>query len=435
MWKREYKVFYIIIIALVIVIFLGLLSWKLYAFNIETKLDKVETDWKMLVAAMSAQAMDNCGCYYPADTFEHRQTETNLPLTFECSYSYTTMRQFEDRKLGNQGRWSNGWHPLTTPFAYLKAIPEDPFNQGKYYGYTTWLLYGPDRTLYYPDAILYSPGPDRRENIPLIKLRTIIDNHFKVYGFPTQMFSDADFKFLSETITPILYDPTNGINSSGDLIWVLNGMPPTLYGWRRDQDPRWKIATISADTEALTRHSFDTTVKINSARENIRVPKSLYTIARAVGAFSEEHPSELIDGNLDGVRNSFGRTYYFFFIHPRLLTEEEKAAFDVWKKTSPDWWKAIDSFSPLDLNYEIRRPYPLNSQVLYPFMPLFGKSQILLAAVEWGQGKKDQALRRVRDLRNLLNNIYFPTSEERIRKELNRLAIELEYKILGLNPP
>jgi hypothetical protein len=431
MWKHEIRFIYTMIIACVIgSVLIYIAVWDINNRSTRTKLDKVESDWKMLVSAMDAQAMDWCGIWFPADTLDRRKTDPNFPLTFECSYVYTTTRQAEEQKQGINGLWRYGWNPLTTPVAYCKAIPEDPFNPGNYYGYTTWIKQSCiDNTGHLcPYAILYSRGPDQITNIPLIKLRTIIDDHFKLFGYPNQLAA-KDFRFLSKTITPILYDPTNGTYSSGDLIWFIEIDNP--YGWRRDKDLKWHITAFSPDTEALLRYSYDTAVKLNPEKDDISIPISFYNLVKSIGIFSNDHPLVLIDGSLDGVRNHLGRNYASFFVHPRQLTEQEKAELDTWKISAPEWWNAMDKFTPINTN----NSGSLHSQIIYPLMPLFGKSQLLLAADEWGQNKKDQALQRVRDLQYLVNHMYFPTSEERIQKELNRLAIELEYKILGIDQP
>jgi hypothetical protein len=96
-------------------------------------------------------------------------------------------------------------HSLTTPIAYLRAFPMDPFAD------TAGATYG-----YYQENpggwIVWSVGPDRDENAPggpgdigpLVE--TLYTPRARIsYGSPSQ------------AILPFLYDPTNGILSNGDI--------------------------------------------------------------------------------------------------------------------------------------------------------------------------------------------------------------------------
>jgi hypothetical protein len=87
---------------------------------------------------------------------------------------------------------------LTTPVAYINGLLYDPFNVN----YTATYYYGSNSDLLTPDDdatswcyVIVSPGPDR-----ILNCRNIGD-------FPdgTKLYT---------------YDPTNGIESDGDIYWL-----------------------------------------------------------------------------------------------------------------------------------------------------------------------------------------------------------------------
>jgi len=89
--------------------------------------------------------------------------------------------------------------PLTTPVAYIATIPEDPFRKNsKLYQSTTnnydYSSYGPEKCQ--TDWLLHGLGPDTDEDIAV-----------GGYGPKT-----------SDLFKKLLYNPSNGIISSGDVI-------------------------------------------------------------------------------------------------------------------------------------------------------------------------------------------------------------------------
>lgn len=102
---------------------------------------------------------------------------------------------------------------LTSPVAYLRILPEDPFahTRGMHLGY------------YAPESgngwMLFSVGPDRDENGPGgpgdigPRVETLYDPHEKMPGVWQ----------LTVPLLNMTYDPSNGTFSHGDL-WQVEGM-------------------------------------------------------------------------------------------------------------------------------------------------------------------------------------------------------------------
>lgn len=92
-------------------------------------------------------------------------------------------------------------HTLTTPVAYLRAFPPDPFadSRGATFGYLGIGM----------GWILWSPGPDRDENDP---------------GGPADIGARVERIYSpgrgqpSPALVALMYDPTNGVLSDGDII-------------------------------------------------------------------------------------------------------------------------------------------------------------------------------------------------------------------------
>lgn len=433
MRKHEYRSLYTILLSTAIIVFISI---NLSGSTIDTtksELDQVESDWNKLNNAFIAVGIDNCGYWFPPDTDDRRKIEPNLPLTFEYSLGYVNAKYNEEKDKKDFGPWRI-WDPLTTPVAYCESIPKDPFNPGNYYGYTTWLMKFPKSNIYHCVAVLYSPGPDRISNLPLPKLRKLGDDYFNLFSDKDSyasgaILSDQDLRFFHNTITPYLYDPTNGIKSSGDLLWLIDGNY-TPYGWRRDHSWKWQYFTVSTNEETKSVNvPLSTSAHIpHPEKKYIPMPKSFYNQMKSIGIFSQTQPPELIDHNLDAVRNKLGKDYHSFYLHPHLLTAEELAVFGKWKQSNPKWWQAIDQFAPFNDNQE---GINLPAQEVYTLLPLYGKCQLLLAAEEWNRIQYIKARDRIADLRSFLAYIYFSDREERIRVELTRLANEFEEVIIN----
>jgi hypothetical protein len=145
-------------------------------------LDRVERDWNDLRMACMNYGLDRCGVYYPPDTAERRKEEPGFPLTFEFDGDFITRRP-----TGKKQEPVSFWFPLTTPIAFVREIPLDPFHPGHRYGYTCWNLHDSYPVL----AFFYSPGPDRKTDLPLSELRERIERYFqgrpRLIWFPSRI--------------------------------------------------------------------------------------------------------------------------------------------------------------------------------------------------------------------------------------------------------
>ena len=126
------------------------------------RLDQVEKDFKLLEIGVASYGIDRCGYYYPPDTSLHRKRNPKLPLTFETDPAFIEML----RKEPGCPFGGTYWDPLTTPVAYVKLIPGDPFRNNAPYGFASWTLHDNSCVV----GILYSPGPDGKEDVTLITL-------------------------------------------------------------------------------------------------------------------------------------------------------------------------------------------------------------------------------------------------------------------------
>jgi len=149
-----------------------------------------------------------------------------------------------------------GWQQLTTPVAYVTSLPTDPFGDSKYQDLTTWVgpaLYelgtgvpgvGPSGT---PDSPregfpsstweMNSSGPDKRENTSGPghnpgAIWTWADA--TANGYPWVHIPPDDPRAVAELLS-LLYDPTNGTISRGEIFRAGGTKPPGemfnyLYG-------------------------------------------------------------------------------------------------------------------------------------------------------------------------------------------------------------
>ncbi len=101
---------------------------------------------------------------------------------------------------------------LTTPVAYMTSIPFDPFRGGgKDCGYG----YGSNGQSYY---ILSSYGPDAADG-----LSGVSDGELDERDYTGAVFSDTRNHALRDTnflMNELVYDPSNGISSDGDIITI-----------------------------------------------------------------------------------------------------------------------------------------------------------------------------------------------------------------------
>jgi hypothetical protein len=404
----------------------------------ERRLGRVRADFDMLAKAINGYGIDRCGGYMPPDTSERRKTDPATPLTFELQVGY-----MEKKPVGTDHKPREFWCPLTSPVAYAATIPRDPFSDGPY-GYTCWNFHDG----YMPVGVVHSPGPDGRADWPPETIRADFERLFRVsrgQQFGGGLPSEA--AVIRRMVQAHLYDPTNGTRGGGDLVavissygmtgWITRPSPPD--GSRLDDseipatfaDPATSDSVapgwIPGDPMPPAQHA-----EAYIAREReVRLPVALLNFIgeadlRASGSMS------LDLARLDPQRARLGRDFAGFFEHPRLLDRAEELSLAGWQATQPLWWQPMERManSP-QLNFN----YSLSAAHLYNLMPLYGKSQLLLAAYDATLGSRERARERVRHLQGTLESLRKENPnpadpyQRRVHDELGRLCAELDTKI------
>lgn len=427
----------IIPVGFLVLIPLFLFALSGLGFFVNKKLKRVEEDWDMLLKAFNSYGLDRCGMYFPPDTVERRKEDRNFPLTFELSPEF-----IKSRPVNYDNKPVEHWIPLTTPVAYAAKIPKDPFRPDHFYGYSCWNWH--DHL--YPMAFFHSPGPDEEDDISPLKLRKEINTYLRSRGTYHNLFPE-EYGIFKSMIIPYLYDPTNGAGSSGDLIWLLD-YTCQVYGWRKQDVKQWMDAPLpelplyTSGENSGIQGDWDvgdtlppprSMVESSHRKKTITVPDTLYSVMRFTN-YLKSIPDigyRLDLEALSGVQNQFGRYFSVFFETPRPLSSEEMKRLKSWQESQSAWWRHMDLFM-------INKSTSYNSlpaHEVYVFLPLFGKSQILLAACEAAEGDMDKALKRIEALEVCLNKImeskkdYKGESdpyEESVETELNRLCLELK---------
>ena len=225
---------YLLLVPVVIILVVGVNN----EWSVNAKLEKVEIDWNIITKAIQDYSIDHWD--RPPDTVLHRKSNPAFPLTFETDMSFA--KRQEVSAISNLKPTGD---TLTSPVGYLSKLPLDPFNPGHYYGYTVWL--DCDDII-----ILHSPGPDRKDDLPLEELRNILDPCFQKRGWGG--LTGSDTSVIRNLIFPHMYDPTNGIHSRGDLFrWstllgVGNKYPPSMLEYKPTEDTTLQQKVIMSNT-------------------------------------------------------------------------------------------------------------------------------------------------------------------------------------------
>jgi type II secretory pathway pseudopilin PulG len=193
----------LLIVVLIIAILAAIAVPNFLAFQTRAKIARVKSDFRTLATGQEAYAVD--------------------------WGSYT------NRDAANPNGRLQGWTQLSTPIAYITLTPIDPFGDSRYaQGNVDRLLpstyelgtgkggVGPSGTPWNPDVgfpsttwEMNSSGPDKKEdtNNP--------GNTGMVYRFADARYPWVDIPADDPTavieLLSIIYDPTNGTNSRGDV--------------------------------------------------------------------------------------------------------------------------------------------------------------------------------------------------------------------------
>ncbi len=430
--KRVGKI--VFLFAFICVAAAGIVTYQTY-FSTAALLDQVESDWKDLRVALQEYGLDRCGIYFPPDTTERRTMNPEVFLTFETDTPYIT-----NQPLGESGKPVTFWLALTTPIAYRGELPVDPFRPKHFYGYTCWNLHDPYKKAL---AVFYSPGPDGKEDLPLVEMREQIEAYLRQRS-PSMMPSPEDYGVLREMIRPGLYDPDTG---EGDLIWIVDGAG-RAYGWRIE-DPEWmkapmpQLPPLQPPEQRQTLPQFvlndplptpASMAELANSRELVAVPHEYWSVLQqfcSMGKDSQYGGRQIESRSFDVLRDRFGKDFMDFFLHPGPLTEREKENFRHWRHEQSRWWSLMElafKFHPVQGS-----KISLEAMGLYESLVFYGKSQLLLAGYEASE-EAEVAVERLDKLDAFLDflsqnrEVQF-SFQQRVESELARLSGQLRQKI------
>lgn len=324
-------------------------------------LDQVRDDWQMLNVAMGSYGMDRCGAYFPPDTSTRRERlEPGAPLTYECDANWIV-----SQPVGYRRQIITHWSPLTSPIAYATSIPRDPFNGGAEYGYFSFNGHDGYPLL----AVLHSPGPDVRADLDLPLMRWQLFAYFEQNATNNWTLNAEDKGLIRQIVAPNLYDPTNGLRSSGDLVavyWTYEG--PFGFGGDRAKDwaefPAPKIIVNESDIDNPLR-AVPEVCEVVPAMPLLLPSKFKQTL--------EQNGMSAVD--YGPLMNRLGRDFEEIFREPRALTDEEVAAFDDWKKELPYFWSSLDTVHSYT-------DWSLPPDQFFALLPVLGKCLLLQSAAQ-----------------------------------------------------
>jgi hypothetical protein len=178
------------IASIIYVIFLSIPSDVLFGFvDPRSKVSRAKNDMRSIATALESYYNDhNC---YPQSTSD---TLRNMYAPFGPKSRMASQPTF--------GLASAGYGSITTPVAYMQAIPADPFAPVKGAPLCYYALPNND------GWILWSAGPDRKYDLTSQNIGGI--------------YRPAGRDMPDPTLISLTYDPTNGIESKGD-VWRLKG--------------------------------------------------------------------------------------------------------------------------------------------------------------------------------------------------------------------
>ena len=199
MQKRAFTLIELLIVVLIIAILAAIAIPNFMEFQTRAKVSRAKSDMRTMATGLEAYCAD----------------EGTYPAT-ELVYL----------SLGN---FMLGLNRLTTPIAYLTSIPSDPFGDRMYSGrkITAAYEYGAGKAGQYssnfsrwPSDIweLESPGPDHDSDTG-----TLNPAGYATGSFPWVTY--ANNAQNRSSIIAMIYDPTNGTASSGQ-IFRAGGSPP-----------------------------------------------------------------------------------------------------------------------------------------------------------------------------------------------------------------
>jgi hypothetical protein len=392
--------------------------------GIKDNLKKVELDWQSLDYAIASYEVDRCGIYKPPDTTPRKKLYPDTFLTFETDPAFIATQP-----VGYNHEATPYWEPLTTPVAYLKTLPIDPFNPGHYYGYTCWTLHDRLFELY----LLHSPGPDGKADLPLSSLREKLDPYFRKRAQGQEKciveLTPEEKAMVKKMIIPYLYDPTNGLLSQGDLIkWH------DQFGEFGTGTSKWAdISATDNDIYNKVLYGFPTTKtwdnqptdmkEFLSQRVKIKVSSPMIKVLQNAGITlpGKFTPDENIKrAQTFTLYNHLQKNYDAFFLAPGPLNNAQLKALQEWRKASPQWWGALTIDTQKRTHGDT---YYVGS--IIPVLPVYGKSMLLWAGEELAKGNISKAYLIYRTLSMDLDYIQSSLNTENISPHYTRIMNQL----------
>ncbi|MBI5154795.1 hypothetical protein HZA57_06120 [Candidatus Poribacteria bacterium] len=396
------------------------------------RLEQVHRDWRKLNNAIIAYGVDRCGICMPPDTRIRLGWQENPPSTFESDEEFIAfLPSAEAQELRPL------WPPLTAPIRYTDSIPPDPFNEGRPYGYVSWTYHFRDFTT---AGLLHSPGPDEVSQVSLRDFVAFAEPILH-HGQRSEVGGAAGSKIV-EYLTPLLYDPTNGVSSEGDLVWVFSrnqaaygwGIPEA--SWKRD-DSMGTSAAVSAPSPSPPREETSLWKPPPSPTPEplLRVPNRFFEELRAAGVPLDDTVVLSRAAIRSTAEGRLGRDFADFIADPRPLACEEFEDYLQWRKDDPEWWGLMDRLSALaDSTGPDESAHSARRTALCMAMPRLGKSLALRAAAELADERPDEARRSLDSLLILRGTIAQAAAggdplSIRIHTELGRIEAQLHSEL------
>ncbi|HEQ60860.1 MAG TPA: hypothetical protein ENN74_04540 [Firmicutes bacterium] len=208
----------------------------------EAKVELVKHDLRQMATAIESWYVDNSSYLVPDEVFEPgsvfaRRYEVDPEvialwnqLPAEKRPTYGLRKQEKQFTEAEQALWEQieqkagddihkyqnlernrclGFEILTTPIAYLTRIPRDPFNKN----FTGLYRYGTPqvRDAWSTFWMLVSNGPD--EDADIAPAYVVLDEDQSLWHFYSYPFEGT-----RRRLEELIYDPTNGVVSGGDIV-------------------------------------------------------------------------------------------------------------------------------------------------------------------------------------------------------------------------
>ena len=210
--KKGFTLIELLIVVLIIAILAAIAVPNFLEFQTRAKVSRVKSDQRSLATAIEAYYVDNNE--YPSMAKNTNGAMSVIPTAGAGAMNECTFRLRANSNLAT----------LTTPISYITSYFSDAFatSRGTTFGYRqfsfTWILisWGPDRD--------EATGGDHRNLISTPDITTsppIVDNNFETAFEIGLAQPNSDYLAgVGYKGTSLIYDPTNGTTSEGDVVRI-----------------------------------------------------------------------------------------------------------------------------------------------------------------------------------------------------------------------